>query len=77
MLIMQNRPYDLDNYDNCIFKKFNVFFQQSNNEKFGNRYVPCRGKGMALAENLAADDKRLKVKTCRICRFFNGVKKSV
>lgn len=32
---------------------------------------------MALAENLAADDKRLKVKTCRICRFFNGVKKSV
>ena len=32
---------------------------------------------MALAENLAADGKRLKVKTCRICRFFNGVKKSV
>lgn len=30
---------------------------------------------MALAENLAADDKRLKVKTCRICRFFNGVQK--
>lgn len=32
---------------------------------------------MALAENLAADDKRLKVKTYRKCRFFNGVKKSV